>query len=153
MSAGQPLTDEDRAPWLELVRTTAEHICTEQQVDPNKKGIVGVVIACSALKKAYRDVLRGTHKPGAVPSHLEPPHPHVLPTYICFLKGERETLLDRMTTRQGHFMKAQMLDSQLATLESPEGEDGVTVVRVEDDPDTQLETALKGLRGYGVPLD
>jgi len=142
MSAGLPLTDADRAPWLGIVRTTAEHMCTEQDIDENFTGRRGVVIACSALKQHYRDVLRGKVKPD-VPEYLEPPHPHILPTYVVFIKGDRETLLERMTSRKGHFMKAQMLDSQLETLESPEGEDGVVVVALEDSTEEQVKKATE----------
>lgn len=145
MSAGIPLTDADRAPWLELVRKTAEHICAEQDADPHFQGRKGVVVACSSLKKSYRDILRGTEKPRAVPEHLDPPHPNVLPTYVVFIKGDRETLVQRMNSRHGHFMKTQMLDSQLETLQSPEGEDGVVVVRLEDTTEAQVATAREEL--------
>jgi gluconokinase len=54
--------------------------------------------------------------------------------------------MDRMLKRQGHFMKAKMLDSQLQTLESPEGEDGVVVVSMERPIDDQVKLAREGLR-------
>ncbi|KIJ57317.1 hypothetical protein M422DRAFT_219231 [Sphaerobolus stellatus SS14] len=141
MSRGEPLTDRDREPWLELVRKTAEDVCAEQQASEQSKKLAGVVVACSSLKKYYRDILRGTYKPKAVPSHLDPPQPHILPTYIVYINGRREELESRMKARKGHFMKSSMLDSQLRTLESPEGEDGVVTVRLEDPTEVQVREA------------
>jgi gluconokinase len=145
MASGQPLTDEDRDPWLELIRTKAEHMSVEQQVDPRSTTRAGVVVACSALKKSYRDILRGRIKAMDLPEHLEPPHPDILPTYFVFIKGEKDALMDRMQKRQGHFMKAKMLDSQLQTLESPEGEGGVVVVSMEGQMEDQVRMAREGL--------
>lgn len=145
MSRGEPLTDADREPWLELVRTTAEHACAEQQAREPTKGLKGVVIACSALKRYYRDILRGTHQPNAVPSHLEPPHPYALPTYIVFISGSRDLLIERMNARKGHFMKTALLDSQLQTLESPEGEEGVITVHLADSTEAQVQSSKEQL--------
>lgn len=139
MSVGHPLTDADRAPWLALIRSAVESMCAEQQHQPISAGTrPGVVVACSALKRAYRDVLRGDHSSGAAGSDK-------LPTYFVFLEGAKETLLARMQSRQGHFMKSSMLSSQLEVLESPRGEDGVVVVSVEDTPADQLGAATGGL--------
>lgn len=146
MASGQPLTDEDRDPWLEIIRTKAEHMSVEQHLDPKSTTRAGVVIACSALKKSYREILRGKMKSEEyVPEHLDPPHPDVLPTYFVFIKGERDTLMERMKNRQGHFMKATMLDSQLQTLESPEGEEDVAVIPMEDTIEDQVKLAREGL--------
>src|SRR5688572_29150053 len=90
MAAGIPLTDEDRTPWLRSVAGwLAEHADS------------GGVVSCSALRRAYRDVLRGD-RPGTVFIHLH---------------GEREVLAARLTARPGHFMPATLLDSQIDTLE------------------------------------
>lgn len=145
MSSGQPLTDEDRDPWLEIIRTKAEHMSVEQHHNPDNTTRAGVVIACSALKKSYRGILRGHMKSEDVPKHLEPPHPDILPTYFVFIKGEKDVLMDRMQKRQGHFMKAKMLDSQLQTLESPEGEEGVVVIPMDDEIEDQVRQAKEGL--------
>ncbi|KII92604.1 hypothetical protein PLICRDRAFT_50969 [Plicaturopsis crispa FD-325 SS-3] len=145
MSAGHPLTDADREPWLELIRTTAESLTVEQHHDSASSSRSGVVIACSALKKYYRDILRGTARPGSVPEHLDPPQPRVLPTYFVFIRGSRDMLVDRMSKRSGHFMKVDMLDSQLNTLEDPEGEEGVIVVSAEDSTEEQVRKARAGL--------
>lgn len=77
MSSGTPLTDEDRLPWLALIRSTAEKMCKEQSDEIAGKtrseedgglGRAGVVIACSALKKWYRDILRGVVKADPPPA-------------------------------------------------------------------------------------
>jgi gluconokinase len=146
MSSGEPLTDADRDPWLEIIRMKAEHMCVEQLADPSSTTRAGVVIACSALKKTYRDILRGDIRTKNLPdSHQEPPHLDTLPTYFMFIKGERDELMERMQKRQGHFMKAKMLDSQLQTLESPEGEKGVVVVSMESSTEDQVRLAREGL--------
>jgi carbohydrate kinase (thermoresistant glucokinase family) len=100
MAGGVPLTVEDRWPWLRLVGA--------ELAGPSG----GAVVACSALRRAYRDVLRES-APGTVFVHLD---------------GTREQLLDRVQSRPDHFMPASLLDSQLATLE-PLGadEDGLTL--------------------------
>jgi gluconokinase len=61
MSAGTPLTDDDRLPWLQTIRATGEETCKQQWADgvSNELGRPAVIIACSALKKYYRDILRG----------------------------------------------------------------------------------------------
>jgi gluconokinase len=152
MSAGHPLTDADREPWLELIRTTAEHRAAEQQIDPSDTTRAGLIVGCSALKKYYRDILRGTYKPHAVPEHLDPPHPNALPTYFVFIKGSKELLVERMTNRQGHFMKETMLNSQLDTLETPESEDGVVIVPLEVDTNKQVEIVREELSSLIGPL-
>jgi gluconokinase len=91
MAAGHPLDDADRMPWLDIVGArlaAAEH-----------QG--GLVVACSALKRAYRDRIRAA-APGVVFVHLS---------------GDPETLARRASERTGHFMPPSLLRSQLATLE------------------------------------
>jgi carbohydrate kinase (thermoresistant glucokinase family) len=101
MAAGHPLTDDDRWPWLRRVGAKL------RQAEPG-----GLVMACSALKRAYRGVLRE-----------EAPR-----TMFIFLDGSRELLEGRLERRHDHFMAASMLDSQLDTLEPPgEDEPGITV--------------------------
>jgi gluconokinase len=89
MAAGIPLDDDDRAPWLEAIGAVLA-------AGP-------VVVACSALKRAYRDRLRA-----AAPS-----------LQLVFLDGSPELLASRMAARPGHFMPTTLLASQLATLERP----------------------------------
>lgn len=102
MHAGIPLTDEDRKPWLKAVR-----LWIDKQ---RQKGLPGI-IGCSALKRAYRDFL----KVGRSEVHL------------VYLHGSRELIAQRLARRRGHFMPAELLDSQFAALEVP-GEDENPIV-------------------------
>jgi carbohydrate kinase (thermoresistant glucokinase family) len=92
MAAGQPLTDEDRGGWLQALSERLQQSVNQEQ---------GLVVACSALKKIYRDVLRQ----GA---------PDVL---FVHLQGSPEVLTQRLQQRTGHYMPATLLQSQLAILE------------------------------------
>ncbi len=114
MSRGEPLTDSDRAPWLASVGQRLAAIDGS------------VIIGCSALKRAYRDIIR--ERAG------EP---------VCFLhlEGSRETLSERMAKRSGHFMPVSLLESQLATLEAP-GLDETAITADIDQPFEQLVDAL-----------
>ncbi len=155
MASGLPLTDADREPWLELIRTTAEHKAVEMQARQGSEQMHGLIVGCSALKKYYREILRGKRKEvgsdnAVLPEHLEPSHPDLFLTYFVFIKGSRELLLDRMQKRKGHFMKASMLDSQLNTLESPEDEDGVVVIDAAEPTEVQVSKAKEGLQKMGV---
>ncbi|KAG2111183.1 P-loop containing nucleoside triphosphate hydrolase protein [Suillus discolor] len=176
MSRGEPLTDTDRQPWLETIRRTAVSSVLSQlgnghksHADPNampetettldkssmlgrneqlsssmrdKDQKPGIVIACSALKGSYRSVLRGETLSEAEASK----HSRKLPTCFVYMKGSRETLMNRMMKRQGHFMKAAMLDSQLKTLESPENEDGVVTVSIEWSTEDQVQEVVRALK-------
>ncbi|CAM5347994.1 gluconokinase [Leifsonia shinshuensis] len=113
MRQGIPLTDEDREPWLRAVgRTLAD------------AGPAGMVVACSALKRAYRDLIRSEARG----------------TFFAELDGGRDLLAQRMI-RPGHFMPASLLDSQLATLEPLQpDEEGVRLDVAE--PPADLVTAI-----------
>ena len=108
MGAGIPLDDSDRWPWLDLVG---------QELAAGS----ATVIACSALKRAYRDRIRT-----AAPN-----------TFFVHLDGSREILAQRLGARTGHFMPVTLLDSQLAILE-PLGSDEASVVIDIDQPITQI---------------
>ena len=101
MSAGTPLDDKDRRPWLEAIaRWLAEH-----------RGSGGVV-ACSALRRSYRDVLTG-----AAPE-----------AWILYVDVARDVLVERVHARTDHFMPAALLDSQLALLEPPDDDEHAVTV-------------------------
>ncbi len=103
MAAGHPLNDADRAPWLTRL--------WREVVDATPRGKL-CVLACSALKRAYREKL-GVGITDDVA--------------LVYLKGDAITLTERIEARAGHFMKSGMLESQLATLEEPGPEEGITV--------------------------
>lgn len=102
MAAGIPLNDADRAPWLARLRT--------EVVDATPEGEF-TVLACSALKRAYRKQL-GVGTDGV---------------RLVYLHGSPEILAARIAGRTGHFMKPGMLESQLATLEEPSPDEGLSV--------------------------
>lgn len=102
MAAGEALNDQDRAPWLKRMR--------DEIVDPAPTGGLAV-LACSALKADYRKQL-GVGTKGVA---------------LVYLKGSPDTLQRRLDGREGHFMKSGMLASQLATLEEPHENEGITV--------------------------
>ena len=101
MSAGVPLTDDDRWPWLDRV--------SEWITEHTAAGIPGI-ITCSALKRTYRDRMRGDH------------------VVFVHLTGDRETIGRRISARQDHFMPPALLDTQIATLEPPGPDENVLLV-------------------------
>ena len=105
MRRGEALTDTDRAPWLDLVAATLQ--------------TPGTVVACSSLKRLYRDRIRA----GAGG-----------PVVFLYLRGQRETLVQRMAARPGHFMPVSLLDSQLATLEEPGPDEPHVTADIEQTP-------------------
>ena len=119
MAAGIPLKDEDRRPWLE---TLAGLIGARHVAD------VGTVLACSALRRAYRDILRST-----VPDDE---------SFVILLDADAETRRERMAHRTGHFMPASLLDSQLATLEPLQPDERGAVIDVTPPLDVVIENAL-----------
>ncbi|OXG85528.1 gluconokinase [Cryptococcus neoformans Gb118] len=164
MSSGTPLTDEDRLPWLALIRSTAERMCKEQSDEAGGKtrneedgglGRTGVVIACSALKKWYRDILRGVVKADpppakdlheALPDNAQHPATSSLKTYFVYCYGTPELLKQRIAARKGHFFSQTMLDSQLAVLEDPSGEEDVTVANIDGTKEEVGERAVSGMK-------
>jgi gluconokinase len=110
MSEGIPLDDADRAPFLAAIRSEIEACLARRE---------GTVIACSALKESYRRILV-----------VDP-----LLVKIVHLTGSPELIRDRLSRRQGHFMKASMLPSQLAALEPP---GDALVLDVAGDPESLI---------------
>lgn len=116
MAAGRSLTDLDRAPWLERIGGALRH--------------PGTVVACSALRRCYREAINDAAGQAA--------------TYLC-LDGRRETLWQRLTLREGHFMPRALLDTQLATLEIPGPEELCVRVPIEAPPHEIVAKFLSGL--------
>ncbi|KND04366.1 thermoresistant glucokinase family carbohydrate kinase [Spizellomyces punctatus DAOM BR117] len=127
MARGEPLTDEDRWPWL---RRCVEEIKKQLSQTPSAY----IFFACSALKKAYRDFLRQAGSP----EH---------PIRFLYLKGSKELLAKRVASRPHHFFKMQLLDSQFATLEEPDpkSEPDVVVVSVDGTVQEVLQRAKEAL--------
>ena len=188
MTRGEPLTDADRAPWLVSVRRAAV-----EAVECNARG---VVVACSALKASYRQVLRGEranlnldaysrgdaggeaiftarneHSDGGQPveegrgepegrlatdkgimvgvSSARQARQAAQPrTVFVHPFGRRSVLIERLMSREAHFMKADMLGSQLEILENPaeRGEVGVVEIRLEESAEEQVRAAVEGVR-------
>jgi gluconokinase len=120
MTAGEPLNDEDRYPWLEAIgKWLADHHD-------------GGVMSCSALKRKYRDQLR-RHRPDVEFVHLS---------------GSLEVIAKRQASRPGHFMPSSLLQSQFATLEPLAPDERGTVIDVDQDIDSIVDgyVALSGSR-------
>lgn len=117
MSAGVPLTDADRKPWLAAIAAWID--------ERRARGEKGVV-TCSALKRAYRDALIGARED----------------VRLVFLEGGRELIGARMAARRDHFMPTALLDSQFATLEPPGPDEAPVVVHVGGTPETIVEAIL-----------
>ncbi|GGN18507.1 gluconokinase [Streptomyces fuscichromogenes] len=118
MSAGHPLDDADRWPWLDAIGSWAH----------GREGLGGVVSG-SALKRSYRDRLRAA-APGVVFLHLT---------------GDRHLIEDRMSRRQGHFMPTALLDSQFATLQPLGADEAGVAVDVSGTPAEITARAVRAL--------
>ncbi|GGS01803.1 gluconokinase [Streptomyces aureoverticillatus] len=118
MSAGTPLTDDDRWPWLDAIGEWAH----------GRAGLGGVV-SSSALKRAYRDRLRAA-APGIVFVHLT---------------GDRALIEERMSQRKGHFMPTALLDSQFATLQPLGPDEAGVAVDVAGTPEEIADRAAEAL--------
>jgi gluconokinase len=115
MHAGVPLTDEDRWPWLNGIAAW---------IDATRRAGNHGAIACSALKRAYRDILVGARRDVA----------------IVYLKGDRDLIARRLAARNGHYMPASLLDSQFAALEEPRADEHAIVVSIVPHPREIVET-------------
>lgn len=120
MSAGIPLTDEDRWPWLDAIAAAI------RETPPDK----GIIASSSALRRIYRDrILRSAGRP----------------VTFVHLEGTKESIAPRMATRTGHFMPLSLLDSQLATLEPPAADEPAITVPIEQPVDSIVETIVRRL--------
>lgn len=126
MAAGTPLTDEDRWPWLATVGSELAGA-----------GNGGLVLACSALRRSYRDAIR-EQAPDTVFLHLH---------------GSKEVLRARTEGRTGHFMPPALLDSQLATLEPLDADEAGIVVDIAAPVENLVAEALAGIAAVATPDD
>ncbi len=115
MRNGIPLTDEDRVPWLEALQNLMKGLDTD------------AVIACSALKKRYRDMLAGCG----------------LDARFIYLRGDRGLIRGRLERRNEHFAGAGILDSQFEALEEPED---AVIEDIGPDPETMADNIISKLR-------
>ncbi len=118
MSTGTPLTDADRAPWLRIVG------------DQLANATGPMIIACSALKRSYRDIIRTR-----------------TPATFLHLHGRRTVIEARMSARQDHFMPTALLDSQFAALEHLENDEVHIVVDVDQPLDQIVAEFAQKIRG------
>ncbi|RDU94770.1 gluconokinase [Trinickia dinghuensis] len=124
MAQGVALTDDDRWPWLAAIRAAIE-----EKVRAGQSLIVG----CSSLKRAYRDVLRGgAQGDGTV--------------HFVYLKGSFELLHERLATRGRHFFNPALLQSQLDTLEEPGEDEAAITVGIELTPDEIVDQVVAKLK-------
>ncbi|BAK34349.1 gluconokinase [Microlunatus phosphovorus NM-1] len=124
MASGQPLTDEDRWPWLDKISAWIQvHVGS---------GTPGIV-TCSSLRKAYRDKLRG---PGVAFVHLH---------------GSKEMIAERLNARLDHFMPSTLLDSQLATLEPLDPDEVGIVVPLGQKPKDEVKEIMRRLHLSQLP--
>jgi gluconokinase len=121
MSAGHPLTDEDRWPWLQAIADEIDRVC---------KAGERAVIACSALKRAYRDIL--VHGRSDV--------------RIIYLKGTQELIANRLAMRKGHFMPPGLLTSQFKTLEPPSADESPVTVAIDPSVETIVDDIVAQLK-------
>ncbi len=119
MAAGHALTDADRWPWLDRIGAAL--------AEAGKRRIV----ACSALKRVYRDRLRAAAGP---------------PLRFVYLAATPEAMRERVAARRGHYMPASLVDSQFTTLEPPSGEPDVIEVSATDAPDSLAAQVIARLR-------
>jgi gluconokinase len=125
MTAGIALNDEDRAPWLDRIGA----LLADRAAHP-----AGAIVACSALRRAYRDRLRRAVGPAL---------------RFLFLKGDRALIWERVATRKNHYMPASLVDSQFAALESPEGEGDVVTMAADADLAQTLSATIERLSDSG----
>lgn len=106
MSAGIPLTDDDRWPWLGAIAA---------RIDAARASGRGCVVACSALKRRYRERLSGGHHD----------------VRFVYLKGDYDTVASRLSGRTGHYMPASLLKSQYEALEEPAADENALVLPID----------------------
>ncbi|HTZ01441.1 MAG TPA: gluconokinase [Xanthobacteraceae bacterium] len=130
MHHGEPLDDADRWPWLHAIA---------DWIDSTRRTGNHGIVACSALKRAYRDILIDGR-------------PDVR---LVFLQGDRDLIAQRVAARADHFMPPELLDSQFAALEPPQPDEKPIVVSVAPHPRQIVENIVQKLgfdgAGHGAP--
>ena len=127
MRAGRPLDDDDRWPWLDrLGRAVGQAVTAGRPV----------VAACSALRRSYRERLRGAI---------------AVPTRFVLLDASHDELLRRLNRRSGHYMPASLLDSQLATLERPDADEAVFTLDAAEPPERLCQITQAWLTDSALP--
>jgi gluconokinase len=126
MHRSEPLTDEDRWPWLHGIAAW---------IDATRHVGNHATIACSALKRAYRDILVGERRD----------------VRIVHLKGERDLIARRLSARDGHFMPPSLLDSQFAALEEPQDDERPIVVSIVPHPREIVDEIMSKLDKDAAP--
>ena len=125
MHHGEPLTDEDRWPWLRAIAAW---------IDQTRNAGHHGIVACSALKRAYRDILVGARTD----------------VRLVFLTGTRDLIARRIAARDDHFMPASLLDSQFAALEPPGPAEHPIVVPIDPHPRDIVDNIVRAL---GISAD
>jgi gluconokinase len=121
MKSGTPLTDEDRWPWLRAIAAA---------IDAYRARGESAVVACSALRRSYRDILIGERKD----------------VRLIYLKGSQALIAERMKARKGHFMPPALLDSQFGTLEEPGPDEDPITIGIDGAPGELVEKIRERLR-------
>lgn len=121
MSAGQPLTDDDRRPWLQAIADEIDRVSREGE---------RLVVACSALKRSYRDILSHGRKD----------------VRFVFLDGSYELIASRLAARKGHFMPPGLLASQFKTLEPPDTSEHPVAVSIDAPVETIVDDIIHQLK-------
>lgn len=120
MSAGHPLTDDDRWPWLKAIAAEIDRACSVGE---------HIVIGCSALKRTYREVLM--HGRGDI--------------RLVYLDGTQTLIADRLSHRKGHFMPPGLLISQFATLEPPTPDERPVTVSIDAEVEVIVDRIISQL--------
>ena len=123
MRSGHPLTDEDRWPWLD---------CLRKQIAQSLSNGENAVLACSALKRSYRDRLRVNDE-----------------VKFVFLSGDYALVQKQLRSRHGHFMSPDLLESQFEDLEEPPPDENVLTIKLRQTPE-QIVEKIKGKLNLAV---
>jgi gluconokinase len=126
MHGGEPLTDEDRWPWLHGMAAW---------IDATRRVGNHATLACSALKRVYRDILIGERRD----------------VRLVHLQGERDLIARRLAARDGHFMPTSLLDSQFAALEEPGPDECPIVISIAPHPREIVDLIVDRLGRGTVP--